>query len=80
MFGIGGHENKQGRFDLHDPLHHRKSVKSRHLDIEKYQIRLQGLDLANRFPAIAAGIHNFDIVEFFEPYLQSLDRELFVVD
>ena len=47
MVAVSGDEHEQRRLDVHHPVDHRKAVEARHLDVEKHQVRLLGLDLAN---------------------------------
>ena len=37
-----------------------EAVKARHLNVEKHQVRLPGLDLADRFAPVRAGVDDFD--------------------
>ena len=79
MFLIGGDKDDEWRVDFHHPLHHRKAVKAGHLDVEKHQIGLFGLDLAYGIAAIGAGVDDLDIGEFGQAQLQPLNGQLFIV-
>ena len=67
MLRIGRHKDEQRRINIHHALNDRKAVKSRHLNVEKHQIRFQRLNLANGFAAIVAGRDDFDVVERLKP-------------
>ena len=58
-------EHEQRRFDLHHPLHDRKSVETGHLDVEEDEIGLLRLDRADRFAPVLAGVDHFDVLERF---------------
>ena len=80
MVGISGYKDEQRRFDLHHPLHNRKAVKAGHLDVQKHQIGLVRLDFADRFPAILAGVDYLYIIMGFEPQLQPLNGQFFIIN
>ena len=80
VIGIGRDKNEQRRFDLHQPLHNRKPVEAGHLDVEEHQIGLVGLDRADCFAPVRAGIDDFDIVMRLQPQLHALNGEFFVID
>ncbi len=77
---IGGHEHEQRRLDVHQPLDDRETIEARHLHVEEDEVRLVGLDLADRFTAVGGGRDNFDIIEGLQPQLEALGGERFVVD
>ena len=80
MVAIGGDEDEQRRLDLHQALDHREAVEARHLDVEEDEIRLVGLDRADRLAAVRAGVDDLDILVRLEAELQPLDGERFVID
>jgi hypothetical protein len=42
--------------------------------------RAFGLDLADRFAPVGAGVDDFDVGKFLEPQLQALDGQFLIVD
>ena len=80
MVAISRDEDEQGRLDLHQALDHRKAVEARHLDVEEDEVRLVGLDRADRLAAVRRGGDDLDIVVRLEPQLQPLRRQRLVID
>src|SRR5829696_5987847 len=80
MLRISGDEHEQRRLDLHQPLDNGKSVESGHLDVEEDEIRLVGLDRADRFAAVRAGVDDLDVIVGLQAQLQALDGKRLVVD
>src|SRR5438270_829325 len=66
--------------DVDQSLDHGEAVEARHLDIEENEVRLVGLDLADRLAPIGRGADDFDIVERLKPQLQALGSQGLVVD
>src|SRR3546814_4361600 len=79
MVRIGGDEDDERRLDLHQALNHRKTVEPRHLDVEEDEVGFVGLDLSYRLAAILCGVDDFDITMRFEPQLQALGRQFFII-
>ena len=67
MLRIGRHKDEQRRINIHHALNDRKAVKSRHLNVEKHQIRFQRFNLADGLTTVVAGRDDFDVVERLQP-------------
>ncbi len=80
VFFESGDEDEQRRLDLHHSLDHAEPVETGHLDVEEDEVGLFGLDRTDRLAPVGASADHLDIFEFFEPELEALDGELFVVD
>ena len=80
VFGVGGDENEQRRFDLHHAFDHAEAVETGHLNVEEHQIRLQSLDLADRLTPVGTGVDDLDIFKGLQAHLQALNGKLLVVD
>ncbi|VXC79746.1 conserved hypothetical protein [Sphingomonas sp. AX6] len=80
MVGIGGDEDEQWRFDLHQPLNDGKTVESGHLNVQENQVGLVRLDRTDRFSAVRAFVDDLYVLMGGEPKLKSLDRKGFVID
>src|SRR3546814_3175544 len=72
-------EDDERRLDLHQALNHRKTVEPRQLDVEEDEVGFVGLDLSYRLAAILCGVDDFDITMRFEPQLQALGRQFFII-
>ena len=61
-------------------LQHAKSVQTRHLNIQKHQVRLMRPDQFNRLDSIGSLRENFDSTSSLQQILQLLPGQRFVID
>src|SRR5882724_9419238 len=72
-------ENHRRQMCRRDTAEHLEAIKSRHLDVEKEKIRLEGFDAPYRFGPIAALPDDLEVGRLAKPQANAVTRERLIV-